>query len=190
MSQNDLIIRWKWKSLSHIQLFATPWPIQSMEFSRPNTGVGSLSLLQGIFPTQGPNWGLPHCRRILYQLSQKGNPRILEWVAYPFSSGSSQPRNQTRVSYIAGGFFTTELWGKPPFWSFNVHYKWHNLWTPLLTLWSGSLWSYCQVPIHHASHDWELVPQVITLELSRKTKTASVMTLRCWKTQSPGGKWT
>ena len=37
-----------------------------------NTGVGSLSLLQGIFPTQGSNPGLPHCRRILYQLSHKG----------------------------------------------------------------------------------------------------------------------
>ena len=47
-----------------------------------NTGVGSLSLLQGIFPTQGLNPGLPHCRKILYQLSHKGNPRILEWVAY------------------------------------------------------------------------------------------------------------
>ena len=39
-----------------------------------NTGVGSLSLLQGVFPTQGLNPGLPHCRRILYQLSQKGIP--------------------------------------------------------------------------------------------------------------------
>ena len=37
-----------------------------------NTGVGSLSLLQGIFPTQGSNPGLPHCRWILYQLSHKG----------------------------------------------------------------------------------------------------------------------
>ena len=34
-----------------------------------NTGVGSLSILQGIFPTQDSNWGLPHCRWILYQLS-------------------------------------------------------------------------------------------------------------------------
>ena len=49
---------------------------------------------------------LPHCRQILYQLSHKGSPRILEWVAYPFSRGSSQPRNQTGVSCIAGGFFT------------------------------------------------------------------------------------
>ena len=42
-----------------------------------NTGVGGLSLLQGIFPTQGSNPGLLNCRRILYQLSHKGSPRIL-----------------------------------------------------------------------------------------------------------------
>ena len=54
-----------------------------------NTRVGSLSILQGIFPTQGSNADLPHCRPILYQLSHKGSPRILGWVAYPFSSGSS-----------------------------------------------------------------------------------------------------
>ena len=68
--------------------------------------VGSLSLLQGIFPTQGSNPGLLHCRWILYQLSHRGNPRILEWVACSFSSGSSWPRNWTGVSYLAGGFFT------------------------------------------------------------------------------------
>ena len=45
------------------------------------TGVGSLSLLQVFFPTQGSNPGLPHCRRILYQLSHKESPRILEWVS-------------------------------------------------------------------------------------------------------------
>ena len=55
---------WKWKSLSHIQLFATP-------------------TVHGILQA-----------------------RILEWVAYPFSRGSFQPRNQTGVSFIAGGFFT------------------------------------------------------------------------------------
>ena len=71
-----------------------------------NTGVGSLSLLQGIFPTQGSNPGLPHCRQILYQLSHEGSPGILEWVAYPFSRGSSWPENQTTISCIAGGFFT------------------------------------------------------------------------------------
>ena len=71
-----------------------------------NTGLGSLSLLQGIFPTQRSNPGLPHCRQILYQLSHKRNPRILEWVAYTFSSGSSWPRNCTGVSCIGGGFIT------------------------------------------------------------------------------------
>jgi len=39
-----------------------------------NTGVGSLSILQGLFPTQGSNPGLPHCRWILYQPSHKGSP--------------------------------------------------------------------------------------------------------------------
>ena len=71
-----------------------------------NTGVVSLSLLQGIFPTQESNHGLLHCRRIIYQLSHKGIPRILEWVAYPFSSRSSRSRNWTKVSCIAGRFFT------------------------------------------------------------------------------------
>ena len=41
-----------------------------------NTGVGSLSLLQGIFPTQGSNPGLPPCRQSLYQLSHKGSPDV------------------------------------------------------------------------------------------------------------------
>ena len=54
-----------------------------------NTGMGSNVLLQGIFPTHGLNPGLPHCRQILYYLSHKGSLRILEWVAYPFSGGSS-----------------------------------------------------------------------------------------------------
>ena len=72
-----------------------------------NTGVGCHALLQGNFPTWGSNPGLPHCRWILYHLSHQGSPRILEWVAYPFTSRSSQPRNWTRVSCIAGGFFTS-----------------------------------------------------------------------------------
>ena len=68
-----------------------------------NTGMGSLSLLQRISLTQELNQVLLHCRWILYQLSYQGNPelpyyptrspRILEWVAYPFSRGSSQPWN-------------------------------------------------------------------------------------------------
>ena len=55
---------------------------------------------------QGRILDTPHFRQIPYQLSHKGNPRILEWVAYPFSSRSFWPRNQTGVSCIAGRFFT------------------------------------------------------------------------------------
>ena len=87
----------------------SPW-----NSSGQNTGMGSHSLLQGIFPTQGSNPGLPHCKQILYQMSHKGCLKILGWVAYPFSSSSSRPRNQTEVSCIAGGFFTSwairEVW--------------------------------------------------------------------------------
>ena len=56
-----------------------------------NSGVGCHALLQGIFPTQGSNPGLPHCRWILYHLSHQGSPRILEWVAYSFSKGEKIP---------------------------------------------------------------------------------------------------
>ena len=66
-----------------------------------NTGVGCHALLQVIFPTQGLNSGLPRCSQILYHLSHQGS-----LVAMPSSSGSSQPRDQTQVSCIAGGFFT------------------------------------------------------------------------------------
>ena len=61
-----------------------------------NTGVGSLSLLQQIFPTQKLNCSLLHCRRIPYHLNHQGSPRILEWVAYPFSRGifPTQESNQ------------------------------------------------------------------------------------------------
>ena len=111
--------------LSCVWLFGTPWTIQWCEsrsvvsdslqphglyspWNSPgqNTRMGRLSFLQGVFPTQGLNPGLPHCRWIIYQLSYKGSPRVLEWVAYPFSSGSSRPRNRTGVSCIAGRFFT------------------------------------------------------------------------------------
>ena len=71
----------KWQSLSHVRLFVTPWTVArqaplSMEFSRPETRMGSCSLLQRSFPTQGSNLGLLHCRRILHWLSHQGSPRI------------------------------------------------------------------------------------------------------------------
>ena len=57
-----------------------------------NTGVGCHVLLQGIFPTQGSNPGLPHCRWFLYHLSHLGSPRILEWGGREmFTTGSCEP---------------------------------------------------------------------------------------------------
>ena len=57
----------------------TPWNSLGQ-----NAGMGSLSFLQGIFPTQGSNPGLPHCRWIFYQLSHKGSPKAtLEWSYNP-----------------------------------------------------------------------------------------------------------
>ena len=66
----EVKLKVKWKSLSRVRLFATPW-------NSPDqiTGVGSFSLLQGIFPIQGSNPGILCCRRILYQLSHEGNLR-------------------------------------------------------------------------------------------------------------------
>ena len=67
------------ESLSHVWLFATLWTVAhqaplSMEFTRQEYWVSFHSFLQGIFPTQGSNLGLPHCRWILYYLSHQGSP--------------------------------------------------------------------------------------------------------------------
>ena len=119
--------KWKWKSLRHTAdsfrhhgLYC-PWnsPVQ-------NTGGGSRSLLQGIFLTQGSNPDLTRCRWILYQLSHKGSPRILEWLAYPFSSGSSQPRNWTGISCIAGRFFTNWAIREVPLQQRRQPIKWNK----------------------------------------------------------------
>ena len=57
-----------------------------------NTGVGSLSLLQGICPTQGSNPGLLHCRRILSQLSHKASPEQLKSVLLMWRSHAISPK--------------------------------------------------------------------------------------------------
>ena len=75
-------LNWKWKSLSPIQFFVTPWTIQSREFSRPE---------------------------------------YLEWVAVPFCSRSSQPKDRTQVSWIAGGFFTSWATRKATNWSKEIN---------------------------------------------------------------------
>ena len=89
---------------SRVQLFATPWtesarPLCPWDFPGKNTGVGCHSLLQGIFPTQGWNLGLPHCRQTLYHLSHQG--RVLHIRA--------------RVSCMCSGHPDRELapaWGR------------------------------------------------------------------------------
>ena len=91
-----------------------------------NTGADTLSFLQGIFPTHRLNFGLPHCGWILYQLSHQGSPTTLEWVAYPFTRGSSWSRNRTSVFCIAGGFFTS--WATREAQSFLFPTKWKDSW--------------------------------------------------------------
>ena len=62
-----------------------------------STGVGSLSLLQGIFPTQELSRGPLRCRWTLYQLSHKGSPRVLEWAASPFSRRKARWSNRSTL---------------------------------------------------------------------------------------------
>ena len=77
-------------SLSCAQLFVTPWTIarqalQSMGILQvKNTGVGCHALLQGIFPTQGLNPGLPHCRWILYHVNHQRSPILVTKPKYCF----------------------------------------------------------------------------------------------------------
>ena len=75
------------------------------------TGVGNCSLFQGIFPTQGSNSGLLRCRQILYELSHKGNPRILEWVAYPWDLPS--PGIELGSAALQADSLPAEPHGKP-----------------------------------------------------------------------------
>ena len=74
--------------------------------------MGSLSLLQGIFPTQGLNTGLLHCMWILYQLSHKGRPRMLEWVAILSPEDLPDPGIEPGSPALEADSLSTELLGK------------------------------------------------------------------------------
>ena len=85
-------------------------PMEYSPWNSPgqNTGVTSLSLLQGIFPTQGWNPGLPHCRWILYQLCHKGSPKALHLhsnlIRPPvFHRTSLEAQTVKRLAYNVGG---------------------------------------------------------------------------------------
>ena len=106
--------------LSRVGLFVIPWmaacqALLSVGFSRQEYW----SRLPCPSPEDLPNPGIEpcdwtHCRQIFYHLCHQGSPRILEWVTYPFSRETSQPRNRTRVSWILGGFFTSwATWEAP-----------------------------------------------------------------------------
>ena len=97
----------KEKLLSRIRLLATPWTAAyqaslSMGFSRQEYWSGvplpSPKVAQSC-PTL--------CDSVYHTVHGILQARILEWVAFPFSRGSSQPRDQTLVSRIAGSFFTS-----------------------------------------------------------------------------------
>ena len=92
--------------VSHVWLFVTPCTIAYHASLWSLSRQGYWSGLPCPPPGDPPNPVLPHCRSILYHLSHHGSPRMLEWVAYPFSRASSPPRNWTRLSYTAGGFIT------------------------------------------------------------------------------------
>ena len=92
---------WKWtvkvKSLSHVRLSATPRAAAhqappSMGFSRQEYWSGLPFPYSGDLPDPGLELSSPTLQAD-YRLSHQRNPRILEWVAYPFSWGTSQPRN-------------------------------------------------------------------------------------------------
>ena len=125
------------KSCSVMSNSLRPYRLQPTRLLYPwdspgkNAGIGCHALLQGIFPTQRSNPGLPHGKRILYHLSHQVCLRILEWVVHPFSRGASQPRDQTRVSWIADGFFTSWAPWEAPFLPYWCIYEMTGDWKPL-----------------------------------------------------------
>ena len=108
--------------LSHSVVSKSLWP---MDYSSPgssvhgdspgkNTGVGCHALFQRIFPTQGSNPSLPHCRQILHHLSYQWSPRTLEWLAYPFSRDLPNPGIGPGSPALQADSLPAELPGKPP----------------------------------------------------------------------------
>ena len=89
------------RSRGHKKQVLCPWG-----FSRQEYWSGLSCPPPEYLPNPGTEPRSPTLQADSLLPEHQGSPRILEWVAYPFSRGSSQPRNWTRVSCIAGGFFT------------------------------------------------------------------------------------
>ena len=89
----------EWVSESCLVVFDSLWPHGLSPWNSPgqNTGVGSLSLLKGIFTTQGSNPDLPHFEWNLYQLSHKGSPKLSLLSPYLLSQVLSAPANHLNL---------------------------------------------------------------------------------------------
>ena len=128
------------KSLSRAWLFAIPWTVAGTKLLCPwdsqgkSTGVGCHFLLQGIFPTQGSNPGLSHCRQTLYRLNHQGSP--IQTIIGSWHSRKTEPcpnhhmwseseLNRVRLfvtpwtvahqSPLSMGFSRQEYWSGLPF---------------------------------------------------------------------------
>ena len=93
----------------------TPWTRVHGNFPGQNSGVASLSLLQGIFPTQGLNPGLLHCRRILYQLSHKHLEYIGGGLVTKYCLTIVTPWTVACQIPLSIGFSGQEWWSGMPF---------------------------------------------------------------------------
>ena len=103
-------------SESHSVVSDSLWPhglYSSWNSPDQNTGVGSLPLPQGIFPTQGSNPGLPHCRWILYQLSHKGSPKYWSGYTIPCPVDLPDPGIEPGSPAVQVDSLPTELLGNP-----------------------------------------------------------------------------
>ena len=96
----------KVKLLSRARLFVTPWIVactkllSPWDFQGKSTGVGCHFLLQGIFPTQGSNLGLSHCRQTLYHLSHQGSPGVCSLACLVLNCFTTMSYFSTTMSYF------------------------------------------------------------------------------------------
>ena len=192
-----IFIKWKWKSLSHVRLFETLWTVDSqaplsMRFSRQEYWSGLPFPIPWDLPDPGIKPRSPALQADSSPAEPQESTRILAWVAYHFSSRSSQPRNWTGVSCIAGGFFTSWATREVPLislWNYPVHKKlttpytggscllrWHTLSvecaSPRATLVFWHRWhsvygirmSLNKSPSYHFASSW--IPSVVRHNLS------------------------
>ena len=106
------------ESLSHVQLFATPWTVAhqaplSLEFSRQEYWSGLPCPAPGDLPNPGVEPRSLACQWILSCLSHQGSPRILEWVSYPFSRELPDPGIKPGSPALQVDSLPAELPGKP-----------------------------------------------------------------------------